>query len=116
MEDNKKESRLIDSTIKSLVFLENQGFEAYKDMILNAYAISDRMTKVHYGNNKERFDEDKLSGVISILSIVTNAKFNKVIKVEDKEKYNALLQLLLDRTADLMKIRTEEDVEIYCKK
>lgn len=116
MENNIKRPSLESTTLKTLVVLEDKGFEAYKDMILDAYATSDRLTRMFYGNNKEKLDEDKLNGVMSIISIVTNAKYNKLIRKEDKEKYNALVQLLLDKAADMIKIKTEEDIETYCKK
>lgn len=116
MKNGKKELTLEDTAIKTLIVLDIEGFEAYKDLILDGYATADKLAKLHYKNQKEKHDADKLNGVMSILSVISNAKFNKVVKKEDKEKYNALAQLLIDKAADLIKIKTEEDVETYCKK
>ena len=115
MKNNKKEPTIEDTTLKTLMVLDQEGFEAYKDMILEAYATSDQLTELFYKGQKEEFDADKLSGVMAIVSMVTNAKFNKLVKKEDKEKYNALVQLLMDRATDLIKIKNKEDTEIYCK-
>lgn len=115
MKNSKKEPTLEQTTIKSLMVLDQEGFEAYKDMILEAYATSDQLTELFYKDQKEEFDADKLSGVMAVISMVANAKFNRLVKKEDKEKYNALVQLLMDRATDLIKIKNKEDVETYCK-
>lgn len=115
MKNNKKVPTIEDTTLKTLMVLDQEGFEAYKDMILEAYATSDQLTEMFYKDQKDRYDEDKLSEVMAVISMVANAKFNKLIKKEDKEKYNALVQLLMDRATDLIKIKNKEDVEIYCK-